>query len=270
MADGQDRKVLRELSAAVESGRPVVLATVVATRRSVPRHAGTKMLVLPDGRQVGTIGGGQMESRVIEEAHAAFLSRRPQILDYELVEPARGDPGVCGGEVKIYLEPYMPAHTIVVIGGGHVGRAVVDLADWLGYRTVVMDDRPERVTETEMPNAGQRLAGSITESLGQLEITEDTSVAVVTRSVHNDAEAIPLLLQTPARYIGVMGSERRWKEVRQLLADIGIGEADLERVQAPIGIEINAETLEEIAVSILSEIIRERGASQGDGSSEEA
>lgn len=151
-----------------------------------------------------------------------------------------------------------------------MGRAVVDLADWLGYRTVVMDDRPDRVTETEMPNASQRLAGSITESLGQLEITEDTSVAVVTRSVHNDAEAIPLLLQTPARYIGVMGSERRWKEVRQLLADIGIGEADLERVHAPIGIEINAETLEEIAVSILSEIIRERGASEGDGSSEEA
>lgn len=268
MPGGQDRRVLRELNAAVEDGQPVVLATVVATRRSVPRHAGTKMLVFPDGRQVGTIGGGQMESRVIEAAHAAFLSRKPRILDYELIDPARGDPGVCGGEVRIYLEPYMPGHTIVVIGGGHVGRAVVDLADWLGYRTVVMDDRPERVTDAEMPNAGQRLAGSISDCLAQVEITEDTSVAVVTRSVASDVEAIPLLLKTPARYIGVMGSERRWKEARRLLAEAGLGEADLERVHAPIGLEINAETLEEIAVSVLSEMIRVRGASEASGDPE--
>jgi xanthine dehydrogenase accessory factor len=262
MAGGQDRRVIQELDAAMEAGEPVVMATVVATRRSVPRHAGTKMLVFADGRQVGTIGGGQMESRVIEAAHASLVTRKPQILDYELIDPARGDPGVCGGEVRIYLEPYMPGHTIVVIGGGHVGRAVVDLADWLGYRTVVMDDRPERVTEAEMPNAGLRLAGSITDSLAQVEITEDTSVAVVTRSVNSDVEAIPLLLQTPARYIGVMGSDRRWKEARRLLAEAGLTEADLERVHAPIGLEINAETLEEIAVSILSEMIRIRGAGE--------
>ncbi len=262
MTGGQDGRVLQALNAAIEAGQPVVLATVVATQRSVPRHAGTKMLVFDDGRLTGTVGGGEMESRVIEEAKAAFLTRRPQLLDYALLEPARGDPGVCGGEVQIYLEPYMPAHTVVVIGGGHVGRSVVDLADWLGYRTVAIDDRAERLTETEMPNAGERLVGSITEVLSGLEITEDTSVAVVTRSVDRDAEAIPLLLRTPARYIGVMGSERRWREVRQRLADLGIGDTDLERVHAPIGIEINAETLEEIAVSILSDIIRVRGATE--------
>jgi len=263
VSGGQDEQVLRELSAAVQNGEPVVLATVVATRRSVPRHAGTKMLVYQDGRLTGTVGGGEMESRVIEEARAAFGTRRPQLLDYTLLEPARGDPGVCGGEVQIYLEPYMPAHTILVIGGGHVGRAVVDLADWLGYRTIVVDDRPERMTEAEMPNAGERRVGSITDVLGDLDVIEDTSVVVVTRSVDKDAEAIPLLLKTPARYIGVMGSERRWREVKAKLAQVGLDDADLERVQTPIGIDIHAETLEEIAVSILSEIIRLRGASEG-------
>ncbi len=252
--------MLGELRQALDAGRPVVLATVVATRRSVPRHAGTKMLVHHDGRITGTVGGGEMESRVIDEAKDAFITRRPRLLEYALLEPARGDPGVCGGEVQIYLEPYMPSHTIVVIGAGHVGRAVVDLADWLGYRTVAIDDRPERVTEAEMPNAGRRLAGPLDELIAGLEITEDTSVAVVTRSVDRDAEAIPLLLQTPARYIGVMGSDRRWREVTARLAEQGIGPADLERVHAPIGIEIHAETLEEIAVSILAEIIRRRGA----------
>ncbi len=248
------------MTEAVESGSPVVLATVVATQRSVPRHAGTKMLVYQDGRLAGTIGGGEMESRVIEEARAALVTRRPQLLDYSLLEPARGDPGVCGGEVKIYLEPYMPSHTILIIGAGHVGRAVVDLADWLGYRTIVIDDRPERLTQAELPKAGQRLAGSIGEALDGLEITEGTSVAVVTRSVDQDVEAIPRLLASPAGYIGVMGSDRRWREVKNRLEEMGIGEAELERVHAPIGLEINAETLEEIAVSILSEIIRVRGA----------
>ena len=261
MGGGQDERVLRELSDAVQNGQPVVLATIVATNRSVPRHAGTKMLVFQDGRLTGTVGGGEMESRVIEEARAAFGSRRPKLLDYALLDPARGDPGVCGGEVQIYLEPYMPAHTILVVGGGHVGRAIVDLADWLGYRTVVIDDRPERMTEAEMPNAGQRLVGSITDVLGDLAVTEDTSVAIVTRSVDKDAEAIPLLLDTPARYIGVMGSERRWREVQSKLAEAGLDPTRLERVHAPIGLDINAETLEEIAVSILSEIIRLRGAS---------
>ncbi len=252
--------MLRELSDAIQNGEPVVLATIVATSRSVPRHAGTKMLVYRDGRLTGTVGGGEMESRVIEEARGAFVTRRPQLLDYALVDPARGDPGVCGGEVQIYLEPYMPAHTILVIGGGHVGRAVVDLADWLGYRTIVIDDRPERMTEADMPNAGERLVGSITDMLAGVDVTEDTSVAVVTRSVDKDAEAIPLLLKTPARYIGVMGSDRRWREVQSKLAEAGLDESALERLHAPIGLDINAETLEEIAVSILSEIIRLRGA----------
>ncbi|NNF09472.1 MAG: xanthine dehydrogenase [Acidimicrobiia bacterium] len=253
---GHDRELLEALNEAVAAGRPVVLATVVATRRSVPRHAGTKMLVYPDGRQLGTIGGGEMESRVLEEAERALRDHRSRLLDYALVEPARGDPGVCGGEVQIYLEPYMPAHTILVVGGGHVGRAVVDLADWLGYRTVVVDDRPERLTESEMPNAGTRLVGDLAAVLGELEIGADTSVAVVTRSVDQDVEALPILLASPARYIGVMGSARRWKEVRTALLESGIDDADLERISAPIGIEIHAETLEEIAVSVMSEIIQ--------------
>lgn len=255
---------MRELATAVESGQPVVLATVVATRRSVPRHAGTKMLVYPDGRLTGTVGGGEMESRVIDEAKSAFDTGRARLLDYELIEPAKGDPGVCGGEVQIYLEPYMPAHTVIVIGGGHVGRAVVDLADWLGYRTIVVDDRADRLTEDEMPAAGERLVGSISELIPTLDIDAGTSIAVVTRSVDQDVEAVPLLLETPARYIGVMGSERRWNQVRKDLADRGISEDALGRVHAPIGIEINAETLEEIAVSIMSEIIRVHRAGTDD------
>ncbi len=220
------------------------------------------MLVFADGGLTGTVGGGELESRVIDAARGVLHTRRPQLLNYELVEPSRGDPGVCGGELQVYLEPYMPAHTVLVVGAGHVGRAVADLAHWLGYHVVVTDDRPERLTEDEMPNADVRLAGSMEEALAAHEVTEDTSVVVVTRNVDRDVEAIPLLLQTPARYIGVMGSERRWREASGQLAEAGVTDEQLGRIHAPIGVEIHAETLEEIAVSILAEVI---GVNRADG-----
>ena len=151
----------------------------------------------------------------------------------------------------------MPPHTVFVVGAGHVGRAVVDLAHWLGYTTVVTDDRADRLTVEEMPNADERVTGTVADALQAHPVTADTSIVVVSRNVEIDIAAIPLLVETPARYIGVMGSERRWATTRQQLIEAGIAESALDRIHAPIGVEIGAETLEEIAVSILSEVIRE-------------
>ncbi len=255
MAAGEDHKVLRELGAAVASGTPVALATVIATKRSVPRHAGTKMLVYGDGRLVGTVGGGAMESRVIDEAMEALRIGGSKLLNYELLEPDRGDPGVCGGEVQIYVEPYMPPPTVVVVGAGHVGRAVADLAHWLGYRTIVADDRDDRLTDEAMPNADARLSGPVTDSLAGLEITADTSVIVVSRDVEIDVTAVAQVIDSAAGYIGVMGSARRWRVVRERLAEQGVSADALERIHVPIGLDLGAETVEEIAVSIMGEVI---------------
>ncbi len=120
------------------------------------------MLINADGTTIGTIGGGEMEARVIAAAAEALAARTIAIARICSGRPHQGDPGVCGGEVEIYLEPYMPRHTVYVIGCGHVGRAVIDLAHWLGYRTVAIDDRAEMVTAEELPNAdetGARIAG---------------------------------------------------------------------------------------------------------------
>jgi xanthine dehydrogenase accessory factor len=255
-----DGRILAELSGALEQRMPVVLVTIIATRRSVPRHAGTKMLVFADGATIGTVGGGEMEARVVAEARDVLRERRPRITEYELVNPGEGDPGICGGELTLYLEPYMSPHTIYVIGCGHVGRAVVDLAHWLGYRTVAIDDRPDLVSEEAMPNADVRFAGPVTAALGAHPITGDASVVVVTRSPDVDVQILPELLETPAQYIGVMGSRKRWASTRQQLIEGGVNATALDRVHVPIGIELQAETLEEIAVSILSEVIRENRA----------
>jgi len=250
-------RILHELNAAIAADRPVVLATIVATRRSVPRHAGTKMLVFADGSTIGTVGGGEMEAKVVAEAQNAIGRGRPGLVDYELVNPSAGDPGICGGELTLYLEPYMPPHTVIVIGCGHVGRTVVDLAHWLGYRTVAIDDRPDLVSEEAMPNADVRFAGTVADALAKHPATEDSSIIVVTRSPELDVRILPALLATPARYVGVMGSHKRWRATRDQLVSDGVAEERLEQIHVPIGIDLNAETLEEIAVSILSEVIRE-------------
>jgi xanthine dehydrogenase accessory factor len=255
MAANEHVRILRELADAVDAGVPVVLATVVATRRSVPRHAGTKMLVFGDGRLSGTVGGGEMESRVIEAAGEALRARRPRLLSYALVDPQRGDPGVCGGEVEIYLEPSMPPPTLFVAGCGHVGKAVLELGHWLGFRTVATDDRPEQVTEEAMPLADVLAPGAIRAAISANPVTAETAVVLVSRSVAYDVDAIPAVLATPAAYVGVMGSARRWAATRKGLLETGVTADDLSRVRAPIGVEINAETVEEIAVSIMAEVI---------------
>jgi xanthine dehydrogenase accessory factor len=255
--------VLQELLAAQEAGEAVVLATVVKARGSVPRHAGAKMLVWENGRLSHTIGGGELEARVIEQAKAALADGQTRIIPYALVDPKSGDPGVCGGEMEIYLEPYLPPATVFVIGCGHVGRAVADLAHWLGYRVVVTDDREELVTADFIPNADVYLPGSIENALESHKITRNTYITVVTRNVMVDRELLPHLIKTPAPFIGIMGSKRRWQTTRKMLLEDGVTEADLARFHSPLGLELNAESPAEIAVSIMAEIIMLRRQGTG-------
>jgi xanthine dehydrogenase accessory factor len=264
MSSDHNQQLLSELLAAQEAGEPVVLATVVRARGSVPRQSGAKMLVYSDGRISGTIGGGEMESRVIEEAQAALNDGQTRIVPYSLVDPQRGDPGLCGGEVEIYVEPYAPPATVLIIGCGHVGQAVASLAHWLGYRVVVSDDRAELAAPDHIPQADLYLPGEIEEVLGQIPIHGNTHIALLTRNVMLDREILPKLAGTKAPYIGVIGSRRRWQETKELLLVDGMGEADLQRFHSPIGLELNAETPEEIAISIMAEIIMLRRGGTGE------
>lgn len=253
-----DHSIMNVLADAISAGQPVVLTTVIHTSRSVPRRAGSKMLVRANGSQVGTIGGGEMESRVVAEAAEALIDGKSRVLDYDLVDPAGGDPGLCGGTVTIHLEPFMSRPTVLVVGCGHVGRAVIDLAHWLGFRVVALDDRADLADPADVPNADVLVAGTIGDALAAAPVDNQTHAVLVTRSVALDVEAIAPLLATPVRSIGVMGSVRRWVTTSGKLRDSGVDDADLARINSPIGVEINAETPEEIALSIMSQIIAER------------
>lgn len=262
MAGDESFAILQELIVAQQAGNAVALAVITKARGSVPRHAGTKMLIYADGRSSGTIGGGEMESRVLDEAKSALQKGQAVTIPYALVDPQKGDPGVCGGEVEIYIEPFLPRVTVFIIGCGHVGRAVADLSHWLGYQVVVTDDREELATAAHIPHADKYLPGKIENALSQHAITSNTFVVVVTRNVMVDRQILPHLVSTPAPYIGVMGSKRRWETTSKLLLEDGVKESDLAQFHCPLGLELNAESPEEIAVSILSEItmLRRQGS----------
>lgn len=245
-------------------GQQAALATVIETQGSMPRHAGSKMLVYPDASIVGTVGGGAMESLVIEAAKSAISEGRARMEVYSLNNLEDGDPGICGGSARIFIEPIDAAPTLLVIGGGHVGKAVSELGKWLGYRVVLNDDRPEYVNEDYVPGLDQYLVCKPAELLELFKITPNTYVAAVTRGLPVDIDLIPRLLSTTARYIGLIGSRRRWAlTMRALKEKHGLDEKDLQRVHAPIGLELEAESPKEIALSIMAEITMVRRGGSG-------
>jgi xanthine dehydrogenase accessory factor len=238
-----------------QRGDSAALCTIIRERGSVPRHVGSKMIVFADGRIEGTIGGGQMESRVISEALAVLKNGTPKIVSYSLVNPKEGDPGVCGGEVEIFVEPIKPLPALLVIGGGHVGKALVHLGKWLGFRVALSDDRPEFCTPESVPGADLYLPVVIADLPKHFKFHSETYIVMPTRGAPFDVEGLPHLLDVPHAYLGVIGSRRRWALSAKRMQENGVPAEKLARVHAPMGLELNAETPEEIALSIMAEIV---------------
>jgi len=251
-------QALSELEAKNES---VALCTVVKSEGPTPRHVGSKMLVYPDGKFIGTVGGGELENRVLDEAWTAMADGQARLLHYNMSDPSRGDVGVCGGQVEVFVEPILPAPIVIVIGTGHVGKAVAHLAKWLGFRVAVSDDRAEFCTPEVIPDANVYYPVPMEQLTKHVKVTRQTYLVLTTRGSNVDAEGLPSLLDTDAAYIGIIGSKRRWAETVKALMKKGVPAEKIERVHSPIGLELRAETPEEIAVSIMAEIlmIRDKG-----------
>ena len=255
--------IYRSIMELEERNEAGAICTIVRSKGSTPRHTSSKMLVYQDGSFTGTVGGGELENRVLREAVESIRSGLPKYLEYQMADPERGDPGVCGGQVEVYVEPILPKPTLVVIGSGHVGKAVAFLAKWLNFRVVVNDDRPEFCNPETVPGADQFIPTLMAELPEKLKITPWTYLVLTTRGVNVDVPGLPALLDSQAGYIGLIGSKRRWSTTRAQLLAQGIPAEKLDRVRSPIGLELNAETPEEIAVSIMAEIIMLRQGGDG-------
>ncbi len=249
------KHVFAAILAAQNQGTPAALATVITTQGSIPRHAGSKMLVQADGAIVGTIGGGAMEAKVIQEALGCLNDGQTRLRTYTLNNLEDGDPGICGGTAQIFIEPLNVAPKLLVIGAGHVGKALAELGRWMEYRVILCDDRADLCNPEAVPGMAEYVICKPGEVTQHVNIDASTYVACVTRGLPVDLALLPALLQTPAPYIGLIGSVRRWKlTAKSLVEEYGLTDDELSRIRAPIGLELKSETPKEIALSILAEI----------------
>ncbi|MBL8051075.1 MAG: XdhC family protein [Anaerolineales bacterium] len=251
------------LSKLKEDNQSAALCTVTKSEGSTPRHVGSKMLVYPDGKFIGTVGGGDLENRVIKAALQTLEDGKAQTLSYTMADPSRGDPGVCGGQVEVFVEPIYPPSTLVVIGAGHVGKAVVYLAKWLGFRVVVSDDRAEFCNPESTPGADEYYPVEMGKLAESMKITKQTYLVITSRGSGVDVVGLPSLLESEAAYIGVIGSKRRWSVTAKALKEKGVKEELINKVHSPMGIELQAETPEEIAVSIMAEVLMVKDKGSG-------
>lgn len=255
--------IFKAATEAHEKNLPAALATIIKVEGSVPRHVGSKMLIYESGEIVGTVGGGAMEARVVGDGQTAIRDGQARTVSYTLNDLRDGDPGICGGTVTVFVEPLQVRVTLLVIGCGHVGKALAQLGKWTGFRVVVSDDRPDYCNPTYLPGMDEYILCKPGEVAQRVQITPNTYVAAVTRGLPVDENLIPALLETNAAFLGLIGSRRRWSLTAKALSERGITPDQLDRIHAPIGLELQAETPEEIAISILAEIIMiQRG---GDG-----
>ena len=255
--------VLSALANLSRDGTAGALCTIIKTKGSTPRKEGSKMLVYLDGRIVGSIGGGGVEGRVIREAITALETGLSKIISYDLVDPSQGDPGVCGGTMEVFIDPLNNPDDIVVVGGGHVGRAVVHLAKWMGFRVILTDDRKEYCTPESVPGADQYIHCNLDELPSRYDFSSQTAIVLATRNNQVDISGLPEILGEPSAYIGVISSQRRWKLTEKQIINSGVKKERLQKIHAPIGLDIKADTPEEIALSIMAEIIMVKRSGTG-------
>ena len=256
-----DPEIFSRLSGLLGEGKSVVLCTLINKRGSGPRGEGAKMLVDEEGNAFGTIGGGGMERALVREALVALREGRSRTMAFALgVEPAEGAVAVdskCGGEVEIFLDVIKPDPRLVVVGSGHIGMPVAELAHKVGFEVIVVDDAVTTTPE-RFPNAKQLYPGTFKDELARIDVRSSDFVAVVHGETGHEIAALRHFLPLKPAYIGLLGSRNKASEHKKQLVEEGFSEKDVDVICAPIGVDIGAETPEEIAVSIVAEMIEAR------------
>jgi xanthine dehydrogenase accessory factor len=252
-------ELLAALGEALAKGETVALVTIVSARGSTPQRVGAKMLVHADGRQLGTIGGGCYESDAFGKAREALRTHKARVVKYELTDDFAEETGlICGGQMEVFIEPIEPAPQLVILGAGHVGLQLGRLAPGLGFRVTIVDDRERFANRDRFPDAAAIVVDSIPEWIERTPLASSAYVAVLTRGHRQDYEAIRALAGRDLRYVGLIGSRAKVAKVVDRAIEEGVSADWLRRVHAPVGLDIGAVTPEEIAVSILAELVAVR------------
>ena len=251
--------IFEEIVRLRKAGRKGALATIVEVQGSIPSHESSKILIRDDGSIAGTVGGGCVEAEVWSAAQEVMREEKPRRLHFNLNANPEFDNGlICGGSLDIFVEPILATPTAFILGGGHVGLNVAKVAKIAGFDVVVADDREAFAHQERFPEATATLAGPWEEVFPKLDINAHSYLVLVTRGHKGDLDCLRWAVTTPACYLGMIGSKRKLLEIRKVLDREGVPPEQLDRVHSPIGLDIGALTPEEIAVSVVAEMIAVR------------
>ena len=238
--------ILEELLKSIDAGQSVALVTVVEATGVFTNALGNRAILWLNQPPMGDLQLGKMTARVLDDARQCLSTRRPEMLKYNLPD----------GNISVFVEVQRRPPVLIVAGAGHVALPLAQLGKLIDFEVVVLDDRPRFANKQRFPMADKVLAQPFRSTLRDWPIDSDTFIVLVTRGHSHDVECLLEVLDSPARYIGMIGSKRRVKAVFDLLeTEQGINPASLDKVYAPIGLDVGAETPGEIAVAIIGEII---------------
>jgi xanthine dehydrogenase accessory factor len=240
-------------------GQKCALATIVNVRGSIPSYESAKLLVREDGSMMGTVGGGCVEAEVWNAAREVIETEKPRNMNFSLGQDAAYDEGlICGGQLNIFVEPVIPQPYAFIFGGGHVSKSLSKVAAMAGFSTVIVDNREAFANAERFPEAEATYAEEYEDVFPKLPITSSSYLIIVTRGHRDDMRVLRWAVTTPAKYIAMIGSKRKTISVVHELEREGFSREVFEKVFAPMGLEIGAESPEEIAVSVVAEMIAAR------------
>jgi xanthine dehydrogenase accessory factor len=241
------------------AGKKCALATIVSARGSIPSYESAKLLIREDGSIAGTIGGGCVEAQVLTAAREVIETGKPKHMTFDLSGDKLHDSGlICGGELEVFVEPVLPQPVAFIFGGGHISKSLSKVASLAGFATVIVDDRESFANRERFPEAEEIHAAEYEQVFPKLSVNESSYLIIVTRGHKDDLRVLRLAAATPARYVAMIGSRRKVIEIVKELEKDGVPAPALERIHAPMGLDIGAITPEEIAVSVVAEMIAVR------------
>lgn len=246
-------KIMERISEALQKQQRIALVTLTKSEGSTPGKEGSIMCVEPDGKILGTVGGGKIEKMVIDEAVRCIEDNVSKHFKYEL--NASAELGmICGGLVEGYIKVFGASRKLLIAGGGHVALELYQLAHLLKYEVVIFEDREEFGNRERFPHAAQIMMGNVAENLSHYPIDDNSCVMLVTRGHQHDEEALKAVINSDAAYIGMIGSRSKAKKTLEKLLEEGYDEEKVRKVYSPSGLGIGGTTPEEIALSIMAEI----------------
>ena len=249
--------ILYKALKASQKGQNYAFATITeATLKGTPRKMGAKMIVFDDGTSFGTIGGGRNEKAAIAECRKAIQKQKPATVTYNYF--GHEGESVCGGQMKVFIEPFSAKDHLIICGAGHIALPLSAIAKMLGFNVTVIDDRKGFANKKRFPHVDKIIVGDHARELAKAAIGPNTHVAIVTQGNEYDFECLKAVIKSPAAYIGVISSKAKRVKFFGRLKSAGFEGKYLKRVHIPMGIDVGAQTPQEIAVSIMAEIVAVR------------